>query len=462
MAKSKKLSGGVLKREYLTDPIAIHKLRMIELAEGKNLVEYKDINNKIQTTSAGGVNILYVIDMQNDFIRPSPPVHDGRFSVLGGDSVVEELVPFIKNNKRYFHKMIFSRDYHQENHCGFKDNGGIHPPHCVQKSVGASFDDRIKRLLTCELLNNKEDFEKTEILFKAMEMESFGASIATNKDGKWYNDHSTINGGNPGVCCKDKCDSLGDDDKCLNLTGGFKIASNRPKLENIGDFIETKDLIQKYDIGDVIDEIAQPKKYHNIYITGLAGCHCVSETATNIADYFNSEIFTKKFPQFEYQIYIIEDLTRYAFVPLLVGPPVFTKDLILERLDNQTKDDLSLYIFNHDMTGNFKLMSKEEVFSQVDSIAAAATGTNPLQYFHYLVSLKVTIDKYSNYDSKIKLIMNEDDENLSTRLRVDSTSGGGRKTQKKQKRKKSKTRKGKTGKIRKNRKNKKLSKRHRH
>ena len=105
-------------------------------------------------------------------------------------------------------------------------------------------------------------------------------------------------------------------------------------------------------------------------------------------------------------------------------------------------------------------MSKDEVSSQVDSIAAAATGTNPLHYFHYLVSLKDTIDKYSEYNGKIKLIMNEEDKTLPNRLRNESNSGGGRKTQKKQKRKKSKTRKRKTGKIRKNRKNKKLSKRH--
>ena len=144
-------------------------------------------------------------------------------------------------------------------HCGFKDNGGIHPPHCVQKSIGASFDDRIKRLLACELLNNETDLSNTEVVFKAMEMESFGASIATNKNGKWYNTHNS---------CMKECDNPSvpsnlrkkvqsifskrakviDNMACLNLTGGFKIDSRRPKLENIGDFIQTKDLTQKYDI----------------------------------------------------------------------------------------------------------------------------------------------------------------------------------------------------------------------
>lgn len=474
MGKSKKISGGLLKRgEYLSDPTEIHKLRMIELAKEKELVEYEDIDKKVRLSTikatdkgvGGGLaNILYVIDMQNDFIKPPPA---GAFSVLGGNTVVEKLYTFIRKNKRFFDKMIFSRDYHEHDHCGFRNDEdpekhkGIHPPHCVQKSMGAAFDERIKSLLR-DLLNDRSYADKTEIVFKAMEMEAFGASIATHKEGKWYNTHSVENGGRHGHCCKDKCDSLGDE--CLNLTGGFKIGEARSKLENIHDSIETKDLEQKYDIKDVLDELKKKKfKKHNIYITGLAGCHCVSETATNIADYFESEIFRRTYPNFDYQIYIIEDLTRYAFVPLIVGPPVFTRDSILERLDsNEEKDDLSLYIFEHEFAGNFKLMSKEDVRAKAEVIATAASDPTSSQYFHYLVSLKETIDKYSTYNGKIKLIMNLEDQELSTRLREVSNSGGGRKTQKKQKRKKSKIRKGKTGKIRKNRKNKKLSKRHRY
>ena len=453
--KSKKYKGGTLKREKLfSDPYEIHKLRLAELSKSSDLVEYMDYNEIKEDSES--VNILYVIDMQNDFIQPGGAKEtDGQFPVLGGNTIVEPLIKFISDNKDNFGKIIFSRDYHEEKHCGFKPQG-MHPPHCVQTRFGAQFEDKIRTFLTCELLNKKDsdDYKKTEIVFKAMKMESFGASKATNGKGKWYNTHDS---------CREECNDLHMAKKwaatvnvnsptaqCLKLTGGFKLDNSRPKTDSIGDSMMTEDLTEKYDIEDVVGEF--PNKTYNIYITGLAGCHCVSETATNIADYFNS------IGNLNYQIYIIEDLTRYAFVPLSVNvnpKTYFTEESINKMTgtppDNPSRDDLSYYIFkNEDLTFNFKLLTKGEVDTQKGEIVSCAMAKTPgdksfFNYFHYLVPLKDTIDTYKKYSDKIKLLMNPDDENLKETLREPAKPAtivsGGRKNKTKKKRKSIKKRK---------------------
>ena len=396
----------------LKDPHMIHKLRLIELSDKTNLVEFEDYNRKIASSDNNSVNILYVVDMQNDFIKLPP---DGAFSVHGGNTITDNIDKFIRKHKEKFEKIIFSRDYHQENHCGFFDQGGKHPPHCIQTEEGAAFDPQIEKLLK-SLLLNRDDYNKTEIVFKAMEMESFGASKAMNKTGKWYNVHS--------ASCKDNCDN---NPTCLDLTGGFKTDDKNMSIYNK---ITTSDLKVKYDIEDILNEIHtkdsnKKKKKHNIYITGLAGCHCVSETAINIADYLSSAN-----PEFDYQIYIIEDLTRYAFVPLFVldfsqDDNSFYARNILQRLDKSLEskqtDDLSYYIFQNMNNGKFKLLTKEEVRSNVSKIEENFKDKESgLDYFHYLAPLNITINKYKEYNTKIKLLMSPNDKYLPTQLRQDS------------------------------------------
>ena len=393
----------------LTDPYIIHKLRLIELSEKTNLVDFEDYKSKIANSDENSVNILYVVDMQNDFIKP-----DGAFAVHGGNSVTDNIDIFIRDNQDKFEKIIFSRDYHEKNHCGFFiGNTGMHPPHCIQTESGAAFDDKIKNLLSDVLLNTEgnEDYNKTEIVFKAMEMESFGASKAMNKDGKWYNIHSNS--------CKVKCNN---DANCLNLTGGFKPDSKYKKTMSIENNFTTNELNVKYDIQDILNEIHEKdseniSKRHNIYVTGLAGCHCVSETAINIADYLSSSK-----PEIDYQIYIIEDLTRYAFVPLFITDfsqdnDSFSMENILKRQSKfKNQDDLSYYIFEITHNSQFKLLSREEVTSKADEIASSVKKSEA-KYFHYLAPLNKTINKYKQYKTKIKLLMSPSDKLLPSQLR---------------------------------------------
>jgi nicotinamidase/pyrazinamidase len=76
---------------------------------------------------------LLVVDLQVDFCP------GGALPVPGGD----EIVPTVNSLVRLFldrgGKVVFSRDWHPENHCSFKEHNGIWPPHCVQNSSGAAF-----------------------------------------------------------------------------------------------------------------------------------------------------------------------------------------------------------------------------------------------------------------------------------------------------------------------------------
>lgn len=125
--------GGTLhsRETSISDPVDFHRYKLIQndvdvITEISSIEDF--INHKF-------TNLLYVIDMQNDFILPAP---EGQFPVVGGKAMAEELNEFINANHQKFDKIIFSRDYHEENHCGFQ-KGGSHPPHCVQCSKGAEF-----------------------------------------------------------------------------------------------------------------------------------------------------------------------------------------------------------------------------------------------------------------------------------------------------------------------------------
>jgi nicotinamidase-related amidase len=122
-------------------------------------------------------NILYVIDMQNDFIDDivktsetitTPDTKDlivneknlyrelagpsgtGNFSVTEGNVVIQKIIDFIDKNHDKFDKIIFTRDWHPRDHCSFNDkedstkNIGHYPPHCIFNTLGADFAPAIK------------------------------------------------------------------------------------------------------------------------------------------------------------------------------------------------------------------------------------------------------------------------------------------------------------------------------
>lgn len=83
---------------------------------------------------------LIVVDFQNDFCE------GGALAVTGAKA----LIPFVNEMILEFKKkglpVFFTLDWHPENHCSFKNNGGIWPDHCVQNSKGAEIHSDISNL----------------------------------------------------------------------------------------------------------------------------------------------------------------------------------------------------------------------------------------------------------------------------------------------------------------------------
>ena len=76
---------------------------------------------------------LIVVDLQYDFYSPS-----GTLCVSGGYDAANKIKEFVLKNSEIINQVIFTVDWHPNNHCSFKENGGQWPMHCVQYSKGAS------------------------------------------------------------------------------------------------------------------------------------------------------------------------------------------------------------------------------------------------------------------------------------------------------------------------------------
>lgn len=79
---------------------------------------------------------LIVIDVQNDFMK------GGSLEVPGSDGIITLINNLISRHTN----VILTQDWHPANHCSFLDAqnaAGIWPPHCIQDSVGADFNERL-------------------------------------------------------------------------------------------------------------------------------------------------------------------------------------------------------------------------------------------------------------------------------------------------------------------------------
>lgn len=83
-------------------------------------------------------SILFIVDMQNDFI-------DGSLAVKGGNEAVDNLIKHIDelDDKEYYNTVIITNDWHTENHISFKE----WPKHCVANTDGAKIPDRLMEKL---------------------------------------------------------------------------------------------------------------------------------------------------------------------------------------------------------------------------------------------------------------------------------------------------------------------------
>ncbi len=76
---------------------------------------------------------LIAVDVQNDFLP------GGSLAVPEGDAVVPALNRYLAAFGARALPVFATRDWHPPNHCSFKAQGGIWPPHCVAATRGAEF-----------------------------------------------------------------------------------------------------------------------------------------------------------------------------------------------------------------------------------------------------------------------------------------------------------------------------------
>jgi nicotinamidase/pyrazinamidase len=76
---------------------------------------------------------LVIVDLQRDFCP------GGALPVREGDEVIEPINGLIRKFQAEDMPVLFTRDWHPKNHCSFKSQGGIWPPHAVRDTPGAQF-----------------------------------------------------------------------------------------------------------------------------------------------------------------------------------------------------------------------------------------------------------------------------------------------------------------------------------
>lgn len=84
----------------------------------------------VSGAAAAEKKILAFVDIQNDFIDGSLAVGYENWA-----KACEKIEEF--KNANSFDTFVFTRDNHPANHCSFKEQGGIWPAHCVQKTAGS-------------------------------------------------------------------------------------------------------------------------------------------------------------------------------------------------------------------------------------------------------------------------------------------------------------------------------------
>ena len=85
-------------------------------------------------------NILLIVDPQNDFITGTLPVE-------GAEERMKKLAEYIEARQTEYDYILITMDSHPEDHCSFKENGGIWPRHCVTWSDGWSVPDYLDKAL---------------------------------------------------------------------------------------------------------------------------------------------------------------------------------------------------------------------------------------------------------------------------------------------------------------------------
>jgi len=110
-------------------------------------------------------NILLIVDPQNDFCE------GGSLAVSGAKEAMKRLSEHIKNTDYDF--IAVTMDSHVDNHCSFKEFGGIWPKHCVLFTHGWDIEENLDKVLF-------DNYNKVEYYRKGIIDEEY--SIFDNKE----------------------------------------------------------------------------------------------------------------------------------------------------------------------------------------------------------------------------------------------------------------------------------------
>lgn len=91
---------------------------------------------------------LLVVDMQVDFCQ------GGALEAYDTESIIDAVNSLVAAYNEQKRLVIFTRDWHPENHCSFSDHGGQWPAHCVRNTKGAEFHPGLL-IPHCHLLVSK-------------------------------------------------------------------------------------------------------------------------------------------------------------------------------------------------------------------------------------------------------------------------------------------------------------------
>ena len=109
----------------------------------------------------GKGDILFVVNVQRDFCD-SPKDHSGHLFVNETEKMISTLNELIKKAEQNGIPIIFTRDWHPDNHNSFVDNGGIWTKHCVSGGDGAEFDKRLLKPTNSYVVDIGSDNKKRD------------------------------------------------------------------------------------------------------------------------------------------------------------------------------------------------------------------------------------------------------------------------------------------------------------
>lgn len=104
-------------------------------------------------------NILLIVDPQNDFITGTLPVE-------GAEERMKKLAEYIKARHAEYDYILITMDSHPEDHCSFKENGGMWPKHCVTWSDGWELPGYLNNAINSTSSCNVAVYHKGDIVDK--------------------------------------------------------------------------------------------------------------------------------------------------------------------------------------------------------------------------------------------------------------------------------------------------------